>query len=454
MGQLKKAHAAFIENRINVNESMYRKERGNRIEKRIATIKSALDEKRYNDAACYSDLLKEVLQPEELKCFAKWWDNRRTEAIENLLFLELVQDFVRHGSITAVPEHEIIQSLDTEGLYKRVFSGCASIARMLEEIKHQLDSRHGKQRQYESELCLTAIVEGDNVLSYRYSDSWDEATPDSTRSSRTLCDKTISKDQSGEAGVLEVPVLAEASTDIDMASASADNLPRFDRVRAKKGKREILQLVQKHGIEQLVHFTRRANLDSILRHGLLSRTELDLRRLPYVGNDSRRLDQAPDAVSLSIEFPNYRMFYALREEKSCPWAVIMLRPEILWEMECAFCITNAASTIVRSANQAGLKTAEALEALYAEAIRGRDRFNELPSSYPTDPQAEVLVYEPIVTDYILGVHLPLADDPGEVTHLENVHTHCSDEFFGPRVDYKLWQDKPDSSKDGTQEVPF
>ncbi len=87
------------------------------------------------------------------------------------------------------------------------------------------------------------------------------------------------------------------------------------------------QAIQAHArrirVPYLVHFTRVANLPSILQHGLypVSRTA-EVGVAPVV-NDELRLDGHRNATSLSIAFPNYRMFWKYRQENvGVDWVVL------------------------------------------------------------------------------------------------------------------------------------
>ena len=82
---------------------------------------------------------------------------------------------------------------------------------------------------------------------------------------------------------------------------------------------QIQQICDERNIETLVHFTRVENLSSILQNGLLSRKALEIleetRGQQFLFNDRKRKDGHKDAICLSISFPNYQMFYPIREDK-------------------------------------------------------------------------------------------------------------------------------------------
>ena len=72
-------------------------------------------------------------------------------------------------------------------------------------------------------------------------------------------------------------------------------------------------LLQNRGVKHLYHFTNIDNLSSILRHGILSVNKLRSNGIKYFYNDPNRYDGNPDAISISISFPNSKLFYKFRK---------------------------------------------------------------------------------------------------------------------------------------------
>ena len=193
------------------------------------------------------------------------------------------------------------------------------------------------------------------------------------------------------------------------------------RVKREREKRLIKQEALARQIPYLIHFTRWENLDGIIQNGLCPRILLE--DLPYNVeiNDELRLDGHEDSVSLSIAFPNYKMFYRYRSNvQSRGWAVIVIHPSVLWEYECAFCKHNAADSRISRVDINTLKTVEAFKGMYEElqavkfpyflAENQQHMANELSRSFnnlkaydPTDPQAEVLVFDVIPPEKIIGI---------------------------------------------------
>jgi hypothetical protein len=158
-------------------------------------------------------------------------------------------------------------------------------------------------------------------------------------------------------------------------------------------------------IRQLTHFTRARNVASILEHGLCSVERAEqLGISPHV-NDGLRLDGHRDAVSLSVSFPNYRMFFRYRQENPAEaWAVLVIDPAVLWENRCGFCQRNAADHRMRTRPTGDLTSAAAFNSMFEE-IEGLPMRKQqgLLDCDPTDPQAEVLVFGTIEPHRIKGI---------------------------------------------------
>lgn len=167
-------------------------------------------------------------------------------------------------------------------------------------------------------------------------------------------------------------------------------------------------LVEERKIHSLVHFTSIRNLRSILTHGLLSRRRLESRGLEFRYNDTVRWDGLQETTSLSIEFPNYRMFYKYKvnQAEGDVFCLLALHPRVLWELPCLFSPENAAKHRL-SPNMEWLKRYTGVHAL-ARMFEGgevhRERY-KIPLAYTTNSQAEVLVVDDIPTNYIKGVAL-------------------------------------------------
>jgi len=200
--------------------------------------------------------------------------------------------------------------------------------------------------------------------------------------------------------------------------------------------------VKSREIEVVWHFTRLSNLDSILTHGLKSINELEQLELPTEVNDQYRFDGQTKAICCSIEHPNYKMFYRLRQENpEIDWVTIAIKPSILWKKDCAFCIENAASSNVASIPIELRKGVDAFNKLY-EDIEDKPTRKEmrLHSSYPTNPQAELLVFDNIKPKHFMGV---VTNQKAIANALQEKHEGLKvllhNGPFSARADYEHWR---------------
>ena len=150
------------------------------------------------------------------------------------------------------------------------------------------------------------------------------------------------------------------------------------------------------GLTKLYHFTAVENLPSILRYGILSRSNMDNRGIKYLANDNLRLDNRPYLISCSIEYPNNTLLWKYKYESGKDFCLIELDIQLLIEIgkeknSPARCSTaNAAKR-----NGSSLLRISDIEYLFEGA---RDPL--LPTNYTTNEQAEVLIYKNIPVQYI------------------------------------------------------
>jgi cold shock CspA family protein/flagellar biosynthesis GTPase FlhF len=222
-------------------------------------------------------------------------------------------------------------------------------------------------------------------------------------------------------------------------------------------KEQIQAICQQRGVTTCVHFTHVQNLRGILQNGLLSRRFLEQSagNIQARSNDSLRLDKQREANCLSISFPNYRMFYKYRMENNnqADWVVLSLNASLLWELDCAFCKENAASSSVTIIPLNERKQVGSFQGMFEDTSQIRREDLGIPAHYPTNPQAEVLVFEQISSDYIKAVDFKnleaarqwLTNNQQWLTDNENINKRDIDNFFShgnhyfsPRLDYQSW----------------
>ncbi len=218
-------------------------------------------------------------------------------------------------------------------------------------------------------------------------------------------------------------------------------------------KRVIKSIAEDRKIDVLCHFTRVENLSGILRDGLLSRTALERSGVSFIPTDMSRQDGYSEAVCLSISFPNYRMFYYKRELfRNCgpvrhsQWVVLLFDVRLLWELECGFCQQNAAAYSERSVSREEMRATPAFARMFSDSdgVSRQELWDlNIPRNYPTNPQAEVLVFDTVPTTYLREVHFHdiRALESWQHNHSTAVQAKMSygPTYFLPRKDSELWQ---------------
>ncbi|KGC96461.1 hypothetical protein DP49_1178 [Burkholderia pseudomallei] len=193
-------------------------------------------------------------------------------------------------------------------------------------------------------------------------------------------------------------------------------------------------------IDQVVHFTRLANLPSILQQGIIPRDTLVLRDIRFEFNDGYRHDGYLNASCFTLSWPNYKMFYAARcEHQDVKWAVIECAPSVLWEKPCIFSAENAASGAARSVDAAQRTGVPGIEAMFAEVADKPTRTQmRLPNWYPTNPQAEVLVCDVVEPTYFVRVHIADATERQQYANRFPQFAYTTG-WEGARSDWQHWK---------------
>lgn len=199
--------------------------------------------------------------------------------------------------------------------------------------------------------------------------------------------------------------------------------------------------VKEKEIKFILHFTRISNLDSILTHGLISRQDLETNGMQFDFNDDDRHDCQENAICCSLGYPNYKMFYSLRQNNpDIKWVVLAIEPSVLWEKDCAFCVSNAASNEATCIPISDRKGLVAFKKIFEE-IEGKPTRAELglATGFPTNPQAEILVFDRIEAEHIIRA---ITEDKATEKELETKYSNweflCDREFFYPRRDHEHW----------------
>ncbi|MBY5554134.1 DarT ssDNA thymidine ADP-ribosyltransferase family protein [Rhizobium leguminosarum] len=200
-------------------------------------------------------------------------------------------------------------------------------------------------------------------------------------------------------------------------------------------RREAIQSYAREiAIPHLVHFTRCENLPGILDRGLMSISTCSKEGVAFVRNDSDRRDGQPNGISLSIAFPNYLMFYKYRMQTGADWAVLLISPSVLWEKDCAFYSHNAADARVSREPLDKMKSLQAFRDMFVEESGAREP--SLRGFDPSDPQAEILVFETVPSAYIEAVAFENREARARYMHLmggiESFYAGTGKGLFGSR----------------------
>ena len=198
--------------------------------------------------------------------------------------------------------------------------------------------------------------------------------------------------------------------------------------------------VNARNIKCLVHFAKVDKLHYILREGILSHRKLRELQRPVL--DQYRYDGKTDHVCVSVEFPNYQMFYRYTQDDASGWCVLTISPSILWRQECLFYPYNAASSELARRPAADFRGLSPLEDLFADVVQSKVRHPRIPDSFPTSPQAEVLVPSVISASDICGAHFCTSaamDSCRQLVDSSQIQLLTSRELFKPRLDWEQWK---------------
>lgn len=202
---------------------------------------------------------------------------------------------------------------------------------------------------------------------------------------------------------------------------------------------KIQEYAAERGIKNLLHFTRESNLDSILQRGLVTRDVLTREGFSSF-NDNVRADYT-SAVCFTIGFPNYKMWYGLKQENpGIDWVIVAVSPVALWTLPCAFCTANAALGSVAAIPLVQRQTLAAFQAMYAD-VPGKERVKlRIADNFTTNPQAEVLMLQGVPRNYIFGL---IASSVKQEARLKDkypgVQIFMKPGYFSYRNDFEYWK---------------
>lgn len=199
----------------------------------------------------------------------------------------------------------------------------------------------------------------------------------------------------------------------------------------------IEQECKTRNIDRLIHFTRVENIPGILTNGLLPPSRVREMQLQCTKNDPYRHDGL-DAICLTVEWPNYKMFWPLRcDNPGVAWAVLQIDHSVLWMKKCCFSITNAADSSVSSVSVQSRSGLTAFQAMFKDyGTKTRTSLGTF-DHFPTNPQAEVSCFERIEPFYIKAIWI---NDSDAEKSLQGRHPNIynNNNYHWPRADHKHW----------------
>lgn len=183
----------------------------------------------------------------------------------------------------------------------------------------------------------------------------------------------------------------------------------------------IANYAEERGISRLVHFTPFLNLLGVFSlGGIMARDRVveyaqkhqDEDLMAFITwNDKLRLDRRTDCINISVQRINAPLFSRFKANfrQGEPWCIIEIDPVCMQKKGVLFTVANAAASAVRrNGTSAGLK---GLQAMFGASISVRKSYGvevcrrtpEMPKSFPTSVQAEVLYPGAIPIEYVKGL---------------------------------------------------
>ncbi len=260
-----------------------------------------------------------------------------------------------------------------------------------------------------------------------------------------ICNNNISFKISGS----EYPIGAFNSSDHSISGATFVSNPTFEMIYFLENDldcqdeyKNLNDFLCKNQIDTLYHFTRVENLANIINYGLVPRNIIESNNIDSHFNDEWRYDNCTDANCLSIEFPNYKMFYSLRmSEPNTKWVVIKLKIQILFDFKCAYCWTNAGDSSMYTRSLQSRMGAAAFIDLYNNHPGYPKREDtKINDWYPTNPQAEILAFGTIPIKYIDCIYFQDYETLSAFKDIvpDNITTKVHSQVFSYRSDWNFW----------------
>jgi hypothetical protein len=168
------------------------------------------------------------------------------------------------------------------------------------------------------------------------------------------------------------------------------------------------EIIKKRQITSIIHVTSSDNIESIKKHGLLSKKTLDDKKINYHFNDPLRLDLHTDAICLSVQEQNDYLFGEFEKRNPITqYKIIELDPSFLYELKNKEGLIKRIYSDYNAASRFSKKSEFDMEIIFKDRLRRKGKIhirNDKKSSEPTSAQAEILFFSDIPPTYILGIY--------------------------------------------------
>ena len=185
---------------------------------------------------------------------------------------------------------------------------------------------------------------------------------------------------------------------------------------------QFVDVCKYRNVSTLYHFTPIENLESILKHGILSINKLKEKNIQYVYNDSERLENQPDYICFSVEYPNGMLLRNYMRTRHREYVLLEIDINVLNYKYARCCPVNAAT-----ARGGYVKSIADFYSLF-EGSRHKD----LPNNFPSDEQAEILIKDNVEPIYIKKVVFETLYSKNKFANIAN-----------SEVNYKLFKYRSD-----------
>lgn len=190
-------------------------------------------------------------------------------------------------------------------------------------------------------------------------------------------------------------------------------------------------VVKERNIKHLYHFSALENINSIMQNGILSIDMLRRLNIKYDLNDNFRLDNHNNYISCSIEFPNGILLNNFKSKFGYKKKYVIFEIDIdVLNYKFARCCSINAATM-------GGNLIVGIDKLFT--LYGGYRLN-MPESFPTSEQAEILVKDKIETNYIKKIIFESEDDEKDFKNKYNTIVNPKmfdyrDKFLGYKMKF-------------------